>query len=123
LPKTKKYINTKGDIIKIVEKEQSEEEPSEEVEKKTKKKKKIKKKENKPKVMITEDGKKVQVLDDENEPSEIRIDESTGKPIPKKKKIKNENGEIEEVKEIIKDKDELSEYDEETGKKNKKIYK
>ena len=70
--------------------------------------------------MITEDGQKVQVLDDENEPSEIRIDESTGKPIPKKKKIKNENGEIEEIKEIIKDKDELSEYDEETGKKIKK---
>ena len=49
---------------------------------------------------------------DDEEPSEEIIDEKTGKPIPrpKKKKIINEKGEIEDVEEI--EDEEPSEYDE-----------
>ena len=51
--------------------------------------------------MITKDGKKVKVIDNEEEPSSEYIDKRTGKRIPRKKKIINENGEIEDVEEII----------------------
>ena len=69
--------------------------------------------------MVTKDGKKVKVIEGD-EPTEI--DEKTGKPKPKKKKIVNEDGEIEDVEEI---EVEPSEIDEETGKKKpkKKKYK
>ena len=69
--------------------------------------------------MITEDGKKVEIIEDE-EPSEIITDKKTGKKI-KKKKIRNEDGEIEELKEIIEDIP--TEYDEETGEKKPKVKK
>ena len=68
--------------------------------------------------MITESGEKVQVIDDEDQPSEELIDKKTGKRIPRKKKIINEDGEIEDVEEIIEDIP--TEYDEETGKKKPK---
>ena len=73
--------------------------------------------------MITKDGKEVKVIDDENEPSEDIIDEVTGKRKPKKKKIINEDGEVEDVEEIVEDIP--TEYDEETGQKKpkKKKYK
>ena len=95
-PKVKRYINNKGKIIKLEEEEPSEEEPSEEIEKKVKISKK-KKKDKKPKVMLTKDGEEVQVIDDENEPSEEVIDKRTGKRKPKKKKIINKDGEIEDI--------------------------
>ena len=78
-PKVKKYINNNGEIIKLTE----------QPEKKPKQKK-----------MITKDGKEVKVIDDENEPSEEEIDEKTGKRKPKKKKIINDKGDIEEVENI-----------------------
>ena len=65
--------------------------------------------------MISENGKKVKVIDDEDQPSEELFDKKTGKRKARKKKIINEDGEVEEVKEIIEDIQ--SEYDEETGKK------
>ena len=114
IPKKRKYMTRKGDIIELEEKEQSEEEPSKEIEegKKVKTQKKIKK----PTIMKTKDGKQVRIIDDENEPSEDIIDEITGKRKPKKKKVVNEKGEIEELKEVI-ESDITSEYDEETGRK------
>ena len=60
--------------------------------------------------MITEDGKKIEIIEDD-EPSEIITDKKTGKKV-KKKKIRNEDGEIEEVKEIVEDIP--SEYDKES---------
>jgi CRISPR/Cas system-associated endonuclease Cas3-HD len=71
--------------------------------------------------MKTKDGKHVQIIEDDNEPSEEILDKN-GKRKPKKKKIMNENGEIEEVKEIIDD-EEPSEIDEKTGKKKPKTRK
>ena len=71
--------------------------------------------------MKTKDGKTVEIIDDENEPSEIITDRKTGKKI-RKRKIKNEDGEIEDVKEIIED-EEPSEIDEVTGKKKPKVKK
>ena len=65
--------------------------------------------------MLTNDGEEVQVIDDENEPSEDVIDKKTGKRKPKKKKIINKDGDIEEVEEIVEDIP--TEYDEETGEK------
>ena len=64
--------------------------------------------------MLTEDGTEVQVLEDE-EPSEVIIDKKTGKRKPKKKKIVNEDGEIEEVKERKYSNDEI-ESEKETEK-------
>ena len=64
--------------------------------------------------MKTSDGKQYQIIEDENEPSEIITDKKTGKKV-KKKKIMNENGDIEEVKEII-ESDEQTEYDENGNK-------
>ena len=66
--------------------------------------------------MRTKDGKRVQILDNEEEPSEEIIDKETGKRRPRKKKYINENGEIEDVDEIV-ESDEPTEYDPETGKK------
>ena len=75
--------------------------------------------------MVNEEGKVVRIIDNEEEPSEEIIDKKTGKKIhkPKKKKIINEDGEVEDVEEIVEDIQ--SEYDEETGKKlpKKKKYK
>ena len=64
---------------------------------------KIKKKYKKPTTMKTKDGKEVKIIEDEEEPSEEVIDETTGKRKPKTKKIMNKDGEIEEVKEIVED--------------------
>ena len=100
LPKKRKYKTKDGDIIEI------EDEP--------KIKTKIKKKDKKPKTMKTSDGKQIQLIEDDDEPSEIITDKKTGKKV-KKRKIMNENGDIEEVKEII-ESDEEPEYDE-NGKK------
>ena len=61
MPKIRKYKNKDGKIIQL------EEEPSEETEQR--KTKKIHKKKKKPKNMITKDGKKVKVIDNEEEPS------------------------------------------------------
>ena len=66
--------------------------------------------------MRTKDGKRVQILDNEDEPSEEIIDKETGKRRPRKKKLVNENGEIEDVDEIV-EPDEQIEYDPETGEK------
>ena len=66
--------------------------------------------------MRTKDGKRVQILDNEDEPSEEIIDKETGKRRPRKKKLVNENGEIEDVDEIV-EPDEQIEYDPETGNK------
>ena len=96
----------KGKIIKLQEEEPSEEEPSEEI-------KKPKKKVKKPKTATTKDGKQIEIIEDD-EPSEIIIDKKTGKKV-KKKKIRNEDGDIEELKEIVEDIP--TEYDEETGEK------
>ena len=115
LPKTKKYINSKGKIIKLQEEEPSEETPSEEIEEKPKTKK-----EKKPLTMTTKDGKKVKIVEEEKGP--ITYDKR-GNRKPRKKKIVNENGEVEEVKEIIEDEESPSEIDEETGKKKPKIRK
>ena len=73
--------------------------------------------------MITKDGKEVEVIDDEDQPSEDIIDKKTGKRKPRKKKIINEDGEIEDVEEL--EDEEPTEYDEKTGKKKpkKKKYK
>ena len=67
-----------------------------------------------------EDGDEVQVFDDEEEPSEEIIDKRTGKPIqrPKKKKIVNKDGEIENGEEI--EDEEPTEIDDKTGKKKPK---
>ena len=51
--------------------------------------------------MITDEGKKVQIIEDEDQPSEELIDKRTGKRKPRKKKIVNSDGEVEELKEII----------------------
>ena len=69
--------------------------------------------------MITEEGDEVQILDDENEPSGDIIDEKTGKRKPKKKKLINKEGEIEDVQEII-ESDVQSQYDENGNKLPKK---
>ena len=45
--------------------------------------------------MTTKDGKKVKIIEDDKEPSKVEYDKKTGKPKPRKKKIINENGEIE----------------------------
>ena len=68
--------------------------------------------------MTTKDGKKVKVIE---EPSEDEIDKRTGKVVhkPKKQKIVNEEGEIEDVEEL-EGEEEPSEYDERTGKKKPK---
>ena len=71
--------------------------------------------------MKNKSGKEVKIIEDENEPSEEIIDEKTGKRKPRKKKIVNENGDIEELQEI--EEDIPSEIDEETGKKKPKIRK
>ena len=60
--------------------------------------------------MITKEGDEVEVIDDENEPSGEIIDEKTGKRKPKKKKIINKEGEIEDVEEIV-ESNVQSEYD------------
>ena len=67
----------------------------------------------KPKTATTKDGKQIEIIEDD-EPSEIIIDKKTGKKV-KKKKIRNEDGDIEELKEIVEDIP--TEYDEETGEK------
>ena len=69
--------------------------------------------------MITKEGDEVEVIDDENEPSGEIIDEKTGKRKPKKKKIINKDGEIEDVQEII-ESDVQTEYDENGNKLPKK---
>ena len=68
--------------------------------------------------MKTSDGKQIQLIEDENEPSEIITDKKTGKKF-KKRKIKNENGDIEDVDEMI-ESDITTEYDEEGNKLPKK---
>ena len=45
------------------------------------------KEKKKPKSMITDEGKKVQIIEDEDQPSEELIDKRTGKRKPRKKKI------------------------------------
>ena len=70
--------------------------------------------------MKTADGRKVKVIDDKNQPKQIKIDKRTGKRIPRKKKIINSDGEVEDVEEIV-ESDVQTEYDEETGKKLPKI--
>ena len=50
--------------------------------------------------MKTKDGKHVEIIEDEEEPLEELIDKK-GNRIPRKKKIKNEDGKIEEVEEVI----------------------
>jgi hypothetical protein len=104
LPKKRKYKTKDGDIIEI------EDEP--------KIKPKIKKKDKKPKTMKTSDGKQIQLIEDDDEPSEIITDKKTGKKV-KKRKIINENGDIEDVDEII-ESDITTEYDEEGNKLPKK---
>ena len=85
-----------------MEEEPTEEEPSEDI--------------RKTKIMRTKDGRKVKVIDDKNQPKQIKIDKKTGKRIPRKKKIINSDGEVEDVEEIV-ESDVQTEYDEETGKR------
>ena len=49
--------------------------------------------------MKTADGRKVKVIDDKNQPKQIKIDKKTGKRIPRKKKIIKES--MEKEKNII----------------------
>ena len=129
-PKIKKYLDKDVNIIELEVRHKKKKPAEEQLEEEEKRTKKIKTKDKikKPITMSTKDGKKVQIVDVEEEPSsEEEIDKRTGKPIhkkkkPRKKQIINEDGDIEEVEEIIESSVE-SEYDEETGEKKPKIRK
>ena len=64
--------------------------------------------------MTSKNGKKVKVIEDDKEPSKITFDKRTGKRIPRKKKIMNSDGEVEDVEEIIESEEQPSEIDERT---------
>ena len=67
--------------------------------------------------MVNENGDKVEIIDD-GQPLEIVYNKNIGKKVIKRK-IKNENGDIEDVDEII-ESDITTEYDEEGNKLPKK---